>query len=115
MKDYLTLIDKRIHDLQEKIDLLQQEMQNRIDLAIEEYLFRKACKVSGIEMPAYNGARLKADIRAGNFPEKIQVLQEQIKALQTLRQRLEEPAVKAEIDAEVEELIASVFPDERTG
>ena len=111
MKDYLTLIDKRIQSLQEKIDALQGEMQNRIDLAIEEYLFRKACKVDGVAMPAYSHARLKADIRAGKFPEQIQALQEQIRALQTLRRRLEEPAVKAEVDAEVEELIASVFPD----
>ena len=109
MRDYEAMIDSRISKLQSELDKAYQDMESKIDMTMEEFIYREAIKSLAINEEV-NAPKLMAEQAAKEYRELAKNHTAKINALKAFKERLKDPQVVKSISDELSRLGSQTYP-----
>lgn len=109
MRDYEAMIDSRISKLQSELEKAYQDMESKIDMTMEEFIYREAIKSLAINEEV-NTPKLMAEQAAKEYRELAKNHTEKINALKAFKERLKDPQVVKLISDELTRLGSQTYP-----
>lgn len=109
MRDYEAMIDSRISKLQSELDKAYQDMEVKIDMTMEEFIYREAIKSMALNQEI-NTPKLITEMAAKEYRELVKSHTAKINALKAFKERLKDPQVIKSISDELSRLGSQTYP-----
>lgn len=110
MLDYESMIDERIAQLENEIEVAKKKADDQIERAMAEFIYQAALKSASLPESA-NLQKLFAEGGAEQYRKTVEDHRAKIAALQNFKARLTETEIKSLLAAELARLSALTYPN----